>query len=145
MTQTDTFDEYVRERLENWGRVFSWRRDFEPKLGHKSKDIVSVLMTYGGAPPRVTGFKPEEVDRDAMEIEDLVRAIFEQDPRTAIVLRAFYCAPGRRGVERYDCARRLSRAYFSRSAYYLIAAAGKATVAVMLKDRARREPVRKAA
>lgn len=104
MGEVDTFGLYVRRRLDHWGRVFSLSRDCE-YLGHQSKNILQVLIEHHGEmPARVTGFKPLEVDQDALQIEMIVSDIAREQKRLACVLRAYYAGNGRRKVERYETA-----------------------------------------
>lgn len=114
MTQVDTFGAYVRARLEHWGREFALHRDCE-YLGHRSKDTLQILIEHRGEmPPRATGYKPLEVDDEALQIEQLVSIIGRESPLRATVLRAYYCGTGRRGVERLETANRmLARMGFS--------------------------------
>lgn len=106
MTQNvDTFGEYARRRLEQWGHEFALHRDCE-YLGHVSKNMLQVLIEHKGElPARPTGFKPLEVDREAMQIETVVHemALVGMAPH-ACVLRAYYCGRGRKHNERYETA-----------------------------------------
>ncbi len=69
MTETDLFGAYVRRRLDRWGDVFALHRDCE-YLGHVSRSMLQVLIDHRGEmPARPTGFKPLEVDAEAMQIE----------------------------------------------------------------------------
>lgn len=118
MTQTDQFGQYVRDRLSRWGEEFAYHRDFE-LLGHRSKDMLQVLIEHKGEmPPKPTGFKPLEVDREALQIEWLVHDLFLAQPNHAWALRAYYCARGRRSVERYDRFRALCGRGYSRRRYF---------------------------
>ncbi len=104
MGEVDTFGLYVRRRLDHWGRVFALDRDCE-YLGHQSKNMLQVLIEHKGEMPgRVVGFKPLEVDQDALQIEMIVADIAREQKRLACVLRAYYAANGRRKVERYETA-----------------------------------------
>lgn len=104
MPQIDSFGGYVRQRLEDWGQAFALHRDCE-YLGHRSKDILQVLIEHRGEmPPRVVGFKPLETPPLAQQIEDIVADIARDDPVMAAVLRGYYCGVGRRKVERYEAA-----------------------------------------
>lgn len=104
MSNTDTFGLYVAHRLEEWGREFALHRDCE-YLGHRSKDMLQVLIEHKGEmPPRPTGFKPLEVNREAMLIEDIVADMARADLTLATVMRAYYCGKGRRFQERMEAA-----------------------------------------
>lgn len=105
--QIDSFGGYVRIRLEEWGREFSLFRDCE-YLGHKSKNLLQVLMDHKGEMPgRSVGFKPIEVVLTAQQIEDIVADIARDQMSIACVLRGYYCASGRRKVERLEVANRM--------------------------------------
>lgn len=122
MGTVDTFDEYVESRLEEWGTFFALHRDYE-QLGHRSKDMLQVLIEHKGEmPPRTTGFKPLEVPPLVQMVEDAVHAIARRNPSRAAVLRAFYCGTGRRGHERLEIANTLLRRQrlhtVSRASYY---------------------------
>lgn len=102
--QLDTFGEYVRRRLEEWGWEFSLAHDCD-YLGHQSKNMLQVLIEHKGEMPGKTqGYKPLQVSADAHQIELLVTDIARDQPRMACVLRAYYCGSGRRKVERYETA-----------------------------------------
>lgn len=104
MGEIDSFGEYVRERLDEWGQEFSLSRDCE-YLGHQSRNMLQVLIEHRGEMPgRVQGFKPLEVSLPALQIEQIVTEVARDQPRTACCLRAFYCGQGRRKVERYKAA-----------------------------------------
>lgn len=122
MTQTDTFGAYARCRLEEWGRCFALHRDCE-YLGHRSKDMLQVLIEHGGEmPPRVTGFKPLEIPPNEQQIEDIVGHMARANLQRATVLRAYYCGRGRRGVERLEIANEMLARFgltaLSRSRYF---------------------------
>lgn len=107
MTQVDTFGLYVRRRLEHWGEVFALHKDCD-YLGHQSKNMLQVLIEHRGEmPERVQGFKPLEVDDQAMQIELIVSEIGKWNIERASVIRAYYCGSGRRLVERKDQAEQL--------------------------------------
>ena len=109
MAEIDTYGRYVRNRLERWGEEFALHRDRE-YLGHKSKDMLAVLIEHRGEmPPRVTGFKPLEIPPDEQQIEDIVADIARVDMVRATVLRAYYCGRGRRGEERLQTANEMLR------------------------------------
>lgn len=130
-------ENYAHLRLDHWGDEFAYHRDHE-RLGHRSKDMLAVLIEHGGEmPPRPTGFKPLEVDLDALQIERLVHDLFLIAPHQAWALRAYYCSRGRRGVERYDCFRGLCGRGYSRRSYFDFVAAGRAWVAARLCGHAR--------
>ncbi|WP_396615463.1 hypothetical protein ACHZ97_14395 [Lysobacter soli] len=120
--QVDTFGVYVRDRLEEWGREFALHRDCE-YLGHRSKDMLQVLVEHRGEmPPKVVGFKPMETPPMPQQIEDIVCEIARYNLSRAVVLRAYYCGRGRRGVERFDMANELAMGHslprIARSRYY---------------------------
>lgn len=122
MAEIDTYGRYVRNRLERWGEEFALHRDCE-YLGHKSKDMLAVLIEHRGEmPPRVTGFKPLEIPPDEQQIEDIVADIARVNLTRATVLRAYYCGKGRRGHERRDTAnemlKRLGLPVIPRSRYF---------------------------
>ena len=135
MTRLDTFGEYVRSRLDAWGREFALHRDCE-YLGHKSKDMLQLLIEHKGEmPPRTTGFKPIEIPFKEMQIEDIVADIARRDIVTASVLRGYYCGIGRRADERRETAVRLirgvrgERSYgLSRKQYFIVHDIGFAEV-----------------
>jgi hypothetical protein len=102
--QLDTFGEYVRRRLEEWGWEFSLAHDCE-YLGHQSKNMLQVLIEHRGEMPGKTqGYKPLEVSPTAHQIELMVTDIAREQPRLACVLRAYYCGSGRKKVERFETA-----------------------------------------
>jgi len=107
MSNINTFDAYVRRRLEAWGYEFALHRDCE-YLGHKSKDMLQVLIEHKGEmPSRPTGFRPLEIPPLEMQIEDVVADIAREQLDIAVVLRAYYCGSGRKAVERLAQARYL--------------------------------------
>lgn len=107
MGTIDTFGEYVKQRLDAWGREFALHRDCD-YLGHQSKNMLQVLIDHKGEMPgRATGFKPLEVNMEAQQIEDIVADIARDEPRLACAMRAFYCGSGRKKVERYEAAKKL--------------------------------------
>ncbi len=117
-TRLSIFDLYVRTRLDAWGREFALHRDCE-YLGHQSRSILQVLIEHKGEmPPRVTGFKPMSLPPAEDQIERIVSQIARDAPLLAIVLRAYYCGSGRRGVERWEIAQQLACTTFTRSAYF---------------------------
>jgi hypothetical protein len=100
----DSFGEYVRDRLDEWGREFALHRDCD-YLGHQSKNMLQVLIEHKGEMPgRSQGFKPLEVSQDALQIERIVADVARDQSRIASCLRAAYCGSGRRKVERYETA-----------------------------------------
>jgi hypothetical protein len=104
MGQIDSFGEYVRQRLDEWGREFALHRDCD-YLGHQSKNMLQVLIEHKGEMPgKAQGYKPLEVDLAAQQIEDIVADIARDEPRLACVLRAYFCGRGRRKVERRETA-----------------------------------------
>ena len=130
MTQTDLFGAYVRSRLDGWGREFAYHRDRIRAGDYRSKDMLQVLIEHKGEmPPRPVGWKPEEVDLLALEIENIVREIFQSDSRdTAWALRAYFCGNGRRAVERFDFYKALIGRSVSLKTYYRQVADGTAMV-----------------
>lgn len=107
MANLDTYGEYVRNRLEDWGREFALHRDCE-YLGHQSKNMLQVLIDHKGEmPQRSIGFKPMEIPADAQQIEDIVADIARINVTRATVMRAFYCGMGRKGDERLEIANEL--------------------------------------
>lgn len=146
----DSRTKEAQDRLKHWGSEFRIR-ELDPRLGHRSKDMLQILIEHKGEmPPPVTGYKPEEVDVAAMEIEDLVRVIFEECPRAALILRAYYCGSGRKGVERLELARYLifrvtgSPIAMDRMSFFQAVAAGEARVVQLLATAARRRRARAA-
>lgn len=114
MGQIDTFGLYVRRRLEHWGEVFALAKDCD-YLGHQSKNMLQVLIDHRGEmPERTQGFKPLEVDDQAMQIEVMVSDVARTDLPMACVLRGFYCGSGRRKVERWEQANWLLQAQMLR-------------------------------
>jgi hypothetical protein len=110
MGQVDTFREYVKRRLEEWGDEYSLSRDFE-NLGHQSKNMLQILIEHKGEMPgRVTGYKPLEVLATAQTIEDIVADIARDQMPIACTLRAYYCGKGRKKVERFETANNLMAA-----------------------------------
>lgn len=104
MTVIDTFGAYVRSRLDGWGDEFALCRDCE-YLGHQSKNILQVLIEHKGEMPgRAQGYKPLEVNLEALEIERMVAEIARDRPDLSCCLRAYHCGSGRRKVERYETA-----------------------------------------
>lgn len=106
MSNIDTFGEYVEFRLKHWGDEFSLSRRCE-YLGYASKNLLAVLMEHHEMPGRVTGYKPLEVDVEAMQIEDIVAEIARDQMAIACVMRAWYCGRGRRKVEKFETANML--------------------------------------
>ena len=104
MTQVDTFGTYVRHRLERWGEVFALSRDCD-HLGYGRQSVLQRLIDHKGElPPPVTGFKPMEVDDEAMQIEIIIGDMAREQTALACVMRGFYCGQGRRKVERWETA-----------------------------------------
>lgn len=102
--QIDSFGEYTRRRLDEWGREFALCRDWE-YLGHASKNMLQILIDHRGEmPPPNVGYKPLEILPSAQEIEDIVADIARDQLVIACVLRAMYCGQGRRKVERWETA-----------------------------------------
>lgn len=118
MTQINQFDAYVRRRLEAWGHEFALHRDGE-LLGHKSKDMLQVLIEHKGEmPPRNIGFRPLTIPPLEMQVEDIVHDIHDDARHLAVVLRTFYCGRGRVGIERRQTAEKILREHVSRRTYY---------------------------
>lgn len=112
------FDAYVRRRLDAWGHEFALWKDIEI-LGHKSKDILQVLIEHKGEmPARAVGFKPLLISPEVMQVEDLVSDVYRDSPHLAVVLRAYYCGSGRQGVERRETAEAMLGRKIDRRAYY---------------------------
>jgi hypothetical protein len=102
VAEIDSFGEYVKRRLEEWGWEFSLAHDCD-YLGHQSKNMLQILIEHKGEMPGKTqGYKPMEVSTTAHQIELMVTEIARDQPRLACVLRAYYCGNGRRKVERYE-------------------------------------------
>lgn len=118
MTETSQFDAYVRRRLEAWGREFALHRDYE-LLGHKSKDMLQVLIEHKGEmPSRPTGFRPLTIPPLEMQVEDIVHDIHSDAPHLAVVLRAYYCGMGRQGIERREAAEKMMGQPIGKRQYY---------------------------
>ncbi len=104
MGQVDMFGNYVRQRLEHWGREFALHKDCE-YLGHQSKNMLQVLIEHkGDMPGRAQGYKPLTVNQQALEIERIVSEIARSELRLACCMRAYYCGSGRRRYERFETA-----------------------------------------
>lgn len=117
-TPPSPFDVYVRRRLDSWGREFRLDRDFE-LLGHRSKDMLQVLIEHKGEmPPKSIGYKPFLVPDLEMQIEDIVHDIHRDARHLAIVLRAYYCGSGRQSHERRATAELLLGRVIDRRTYY---------------------------
>lgn len=117
-TPPSPFDVYVRRRLESWGREFRLDRDFE-LLGHRSKDILQVLIEHKGEmPPKSIGYKPFRVPDLEMQIEDIVHDIHRDAKHLAIVLRAYYCGSGRQSFERREIAEAMLGRKIGRQQYF---------------------------
>lgn len=117
-TEPTPFDLYVRRRLDAWGREFRLDRDFE-LLGHRSKDILQVLIEHKGEmPERSDGFRPLTIPPLEMQIEDIVHDIHRDARHLAVVLRAFYCGSGRAGVERRELAEEILRIRIPKQRFY---------------------------
>jgi Arc/MetJ family transcription regulator len=117
-TKTSTFDLYVRTRLDAWGREFALHRD-EERLGHKSKDMLQLLIEHKGEmPQRTVGYKPLTIPPLEWQVEEIVAQIHADAPILAVVLRAYYCGSGRRAVERREKAEELARRKIPRRAYF---------------------------
>lgn len=125
MERWSQFERHVRGMLELWGQEFALHRDFE-YLGHQSKNMLQVIIEHKGEmPARAIGFKPLEMNQDALLVERAVTDLAKANPEAACVMRAMYCGRGRRGVERLEEARLLlrrttGRVRMSRSQYYAL-------------------------
>lgn len=118
MTQTKLFDDYVRRRLDAWGREFALHRDGEV-LGHASKNMLQILVEHRGEMPgRVTGYRPLTIPPMEMQIEDIVSGVYRTDPHLAWTLRAYYCGAGRQRVERFETARSFIGGHLKVRMYY---------------------------
>lgn len=119
MTTIDTFGVYVRAELEHWGNEFALHRDCE-YLGHRSKDRLALLIEFGGEmPPRVTGFKPLEIDLRAQRIEDIIADMARWNKERASIMRGYYCGLGRKAFERREVAEGMIRRILHRPDYHL--------------------------
>lgn len=115
---TGQYGRYVRLRLDMWGREFRLGRDVE-LLGHKSKDMLQILIEHRGEmPARTIGFRPLTIPPLEMQVEDIVRGIHGDAPHLAAVLRAFYCGNGRQGFERREIAEEMLRVKLPRPVYF---------------------------
>ena len=102
-----TRDGIVASMLDDWGREFAMHRDCE-YLGHQSKNMLQVLIEHRGEmPARPTGFKPVEINPDALLVERAVTDIARADILMAHCLRAYHCGFGRRRNERFHQANEL--------------------------------------
>jgi hypothetical protein len=102
-----TRDAIVASMLDDWGREFAIHRDCE-YLGHQSKNMLQVLIEHRGEmPARPTGFKPVEINPDALLVERAVTDIARVDILMAHCLRAYHCGFGRRRNERFHQANEL--------------------------------------
>lgn len=112
------FDAYVERRLEHWGWEFALWREINP-LGHKSKDILQVLIEHKGEMPRSDGgIKPEPFDPVAWQIEEIISGMSKDFREGAWVLRAYYAGSGRKNVERFESAKQMVGREFSLRAYH---------------------------
>lgn len=131
------FDLYVRARLDAWGREFALHRDGEI-LGHRSKDMLQVLIEHKGEmPPRTTGYKPLTIPPLEMQTEDVVRGVHSDAPLLAHVLRAYYCGSGRQAFERREIAEQLSGMRLPKQRYFQLHDMGFQRVAGVLSGIAR--------
>lgn len=137
MTDTPIFDDYVRNRLNAWGRVFPMWDRYGPELGSGTHMLVRLIEHKGEIPPPNVGFKPLTVPPDEMEIEDIVREIHAELPDVAHVLRAVYGGWGRIGVERVRLAERLAGKPIKRRQLYALHDVGFHRVAGALMMSAR--------
>jgi len=109
MGEIDTFGHYVRQRLDGWGNEFALHRSGH-YLGYPRKSTLELLREYGGEmPPRAPGWRPLDVDLDALQVESFVADIAIDQPDTACCLRGYWCGRGRRHKERYETAQDLIR------------------------------------
>lgn len=105
MAEIDVFGEYVKRRLDRWGDEFSLARDCD-YLGHQSRNMLQVLIEHKGEMPgKSTGYKPLEVNLEALQIEKIISDMAIHGQRAvACVLRGYYCGSGRRKFERWETA-----------------------------------------
>lgn len=134
----EQFRNRVEALMRIWGDEFALHRDAEI-LGHKSKDMLQILVEHKGEmPSRPTGWRPEEVDLTALEVERAVCALVRAGGISeACCLRAYYCGRGRVRVERLATARMLLRRTISRRAFYSMVDTGFNFVARHLLESAR--------
>lgn len=108
-------NEYVRRRLEGWGREFALDRTFEPN----GITLLWLLMRFGGQIPRGEGgARPLVVDEQAYQVERIVAEMALSHQIQAAVLRASYGGRGREKFERRELAERLARTHISVRAYF---------------------------
>lgn len=100
MPRVDTWKLAVESMLEQWGREFSLHREPDG-LGFATKNLLYEVIRHAGPPPRATGYKPLEINLQALAVEYAVMEIGRTDPATAWVLRAAHCSYGRRRYERF--------------------------------------------
>lgn len=102
MSQVDTLSQAVKSRLDLWGRTFALYKDRE-LLGHQSVNMLQILIDHKGEmPAKATGYKPMEINLDALQVELLVTDIAREDVAMACCLRAYYCGHGRKNAERHQ-------------------------------------------
>lgn len=122
-------NEYVRRRLEGWGREFALDRTFEPN----GITVLWLLMRFGGQIPHAEGGpRPLVVDEQAYQVERIVAEMALSHPIQAAVLRASYGGRGREKFERRELAERIAGTRISVRAYYAAKAEGMAWVAEKL-------------
>lgn len=136
MSEIRTQDDELTKRLLAWGTVFRLDRPL-PLLWHRPKNMLQVYFEHNGEfPAKSTGYKPQEVDVEAWEIECHVAQVFREAPVLAWCLRAFYCGSGRKGKERFEAAqsfvKRNLRLPLSRRSFYRNVAAGKDRVGELI-------------
>jgi hypothetical protein len=118
MPETKLYDDVVRERLVEWGRVFNLA-DRYGWLGHGKHMLQRLIEHRGEIPPPNIGFKPLAIPQNAMEVEDIVQALFREHPEAAIVLRAAYASWGGTS-ERVRTAARMIGHGITRRQYYAL-------------------------
>lgn len=118
-------NEYIRRRLEGWGREFALDRTFEPN----GITILWLLMRFGGRIPHAEGGpRPLVIDEQAYQVERIVAEMALSHPVHAAVLRASYGGRGREKFERRELAERLARTSISVRAYFAAKASAIAWV-----------------
>lgn len=135
--EVNTFDAYVERRLTHWGEVFAFHRDAEI-LGYKSKDILQVLIEHKGEmPPKNIGVKPFYIDPLAWQVEEIISEMSKDMLIVSWVMRAYYSGSGRKNVERFELATKLSGIKLTLRTYHQYKAIGFNRVAGALSVLAR--------
>lgn len=117
--QVDTGMELVKAMLDSWGRTFKLHTR-EPEPCHET-----TLYRAGMRGGKSTG---DGIPREAMAMEDAVRAVHAQAPVIALALRAFYCGSGRRSVERFQDFKRLAGRKIAKRVYFESVSAGQGMI-----------------